>query len=90
VRCGGSVAGEAAAAPTPRHVAMSWARRLKRVFGIEIETCPCGGTLRIIASIEEPAVIAQILSHLRRTAPQPPAVERPLGARAPPEQSSLL
>jgi hypothetical protein len=24
--------------PTPRHVAMSWARRLKRVFGIEIDT----------------------------------------------------
>jgi GMP synthase PP-ATPase subunit len=24
---------------TPRHVAMSWAQRLKRVFGIEINTC---------------------------------------------------
>jgi hypothetical protein len=24
---------------TPRHVAMSWARRLKRVFGVEIESC---------------------------------------------------
>lgn len=24
---------------TPRHAAMSWARRLKRVFGIEIEGC---------------------------------------------------
>jgi hypothetical protein len=23
--------------PTPRHVAMSWARRLKRVFGIETD-----------------------------------------------------
>ena len=55
--------------PTPRHVAMSWARRLKRVFGIEIEDCArCGGKLRIIASIEEPEVIAKILSHLRRTA----------------------
>ena len=31
--------------PMPPHVAMSWARRLKRVFGIEIETCAgCGGT----------------------------------------------
>jgi hypothetical protein len=29
---------------TPRHVAMSWGRRLKRVFGIEIESCArCGG-----------------------------------------------
>ena len=30
-------AADAAKPPTPRHVAMSWARRLKRVFGIEIE-----------------------------------------------------
>ncbi len=42
--------------PTPpKHVAMNWARRLKRVFGVEIEGCArCGGRLRIIASIEEP------------------------------------
>ena len=50
---------------------MNWARRLKRVFGIEIEGCArCGGKLKIIASIEEPQVIAKILSHLQRTAPQ--------------------
>jgi hypothetical protein len=24
---------------TPKHVSMSWAQRLKRVFGIEIESC---------------------------------------------------
>ena len=35
---------------------MSWARLLKRVF--DIERCPrCGGNLKIIAAIEEPAVI---------------------------------
>jgi len=35
----------------PRHVAMSWARRLTRVFGIDIEACArCGGKLKIIAS----------------------------------------
>jgi len=63
--------GETAKPPTPRHVAMSWARRLKRVFGIEIESCTrCGGKLVIIASIEEPQVIARILSHLERTAPE--------------------
>ena len=51
--------------PTPRHVAMSWARRLRRVFGIEIEACVgCGGKLQVIASIEEPQVIANILAHL--------------------------
>jgi len=46
---------------TPRHVAMSWARRLKRVFGVEIEHCTrCGGELKIIASIEEAQLIAKI------------------------------
>ncbi len=77
--------------PTPRHVAMSWAKRLKRVFGIEIDTCQrCGGTLRIVASIEEPEVIAKILSHLERAAPsQPKQPEVPLGARAPPVPSRL-
>ncbi len=42
----------------------SCARRLKRVFGVEVEVCArCGGKLKIIASIEEPEVIAKILSH---------------------------
>lgn len=77
--------------PTPQHVAMSWARRLKRVFGIEIQDCArCGGKLKVIASIEEPAVIAKILAHLEKTAPAQPQPELPLGARAPPLQSSLL
>src|SRR5262245_58099966 len=53
----------------PPHMAMTWARRLKRVFGIEIERCAgCGGKLRIIASIEQPEVIARILSHQERRA----------------------
>ena len=41
-------------------------QRLKRVFAIDIETCPeCGGKLRIIACIEDPQVIARILSPVR-------------------------
>ena len=48
-----------------KHVSMSWAQRLKRVFGIEIERCAeCGGALKIIASIEDPEVIGRILQHL--------------------------
>ncbi len=28
---------------------MTWAQRLKRVFGIDIETCPaCGGVVRML------------------------------------------
>ncbi len=45
---------------------MSWARLLKRVFKIDVEHCPqCGGDLKIIAAIEDPAVIVRILTHLR-------------------------
>ena len=45
---------------------MSWAQRLKRVFAIDIESCPeCGGKLRVIACIEDPQLIARILGHVR-------------------------
>ena len=54
---------------------MSWARLLKRVFDIDIEHCPrCGGKLKIIAAIEEPAVIERILTHLGLSAQPPPRV----------------
>jgi hypothetical protein len=33
---------------------MTWVQRLKRVFGIDIETCPaCGVAVKVIANIEE-------------------------------------
>jgi hypothetical protein len=44
---------------------MHWARLLKRVFAIDVETCPgCQGRVRIIAAIEDPRVIKKILEHL--------------------------
>jgi hypothetical protein len=50
---------------------MCWAQCLKRVFGIDIDLCTrCGGKLRVIASIEEPEVIAKILAHLERMTAQ--------------------
>jgi hypothetical protein len=50
--------------PAKRH-AMNWAQRLKRVFRIEIERCGrCGGQVRVIAAIEDPAVIERILRHV--------------------------
>jgi hypothetical protein len=53
-------------APAERRAAMTWAQRLKRVFGIDIETCPtCGGAAQLIACIEDPGVIEKILSHLK-------------------------
>jgi hypothetical protein len=57
---------------------------LKRVFDIDIETCEkCGGDVKIIASIENPAVIRKILVHLTDKAPS--ATTDPLPqCRAPP------
>ncbi len=53
--------------PAERHAAMTWAQRLKRVFNIDIETChECGGTVKVIACIEDPTVIQKILSYLKR------------------------
>jgi hypothetical protein len=44
------------------------------VFNIDIETCEhCGGTAKIIASIEDSIVIKTILDHLRKNTDQTPA-----------------
>ena len=56
---------EADQTPAEIRASMTWAKRLKRVFDIDIETCDkCGGDVRIIASIEDPIVIEKILTHL--------------------------
>ena len=55
--------------PAERRASMTWAQRLQRVFNIDIETCSqCGGAVRIIASIEDPAVINTILAYLDQKA----------------------
>jgi hypothetical protein len=62
--------------PTPaeRRASMSWAQRLKWVFGIDIGIRPtCGGAVRIIACIEDPVVIEKIVAHPdeKRAGPEP-------------------
>ena len=48
-------------------MAMTWAQRLKRVFGIDIAYCVRrGGKLQIIASIEQPRLIATIRPHVMK------------------------
>ena len=52
----------------------TWAQRLKRVFGIDIETCSaCGGAVRIVACIEDAEAIEQLLTHLDKKAADPQA-----------------
>lgn len=54
-----------ARSPMEQRAAMTWARRLKRVFRIDITECEhCQGPVRIVASIEDPSVIKKILDHL--------------------------
>ncbi|MDQ6959548.1 MAG: hypothetical protein Q9M27_00855 [Mariprofundaceae bacterium] len=66
---------------------MNWMQRLRRVFDMDLQSCPrCGATVRVIAVITEPALIARILEHrdgrddFRGKAPAG-------GARAPPAAS---
>jgi len=62
-------ADEADQTPAEKRASATWAKRLKRVFNIEIETCSeCGADVRVIASIEEPVVIQKILAHLESIA----------------------
>jgi hypothetical protein len=73
--------------PVERHAAMTWAQRLKRVFNIDVSTCDaCGGAVKIIASIEDPVVIKQILAHLERKAESKEYNLLP-ESRAPPQKS---
>jgi hypothetical protein len=70
--------------PAQRRPSITSVRRLKRVFNIDIETCcVCGGSIKVIASIEDPVVIKQILDHLKHKAEasEPQALTE---SRAPP------
>ncbi|EME0887471.1 transposase, partial [Pseudomonas aeruginosa] len=74
--------------PEQKRRSMSWAQRLKRVFSIDITACAhCGGAVRIVASIEEPAAIRAILGHFVKQGAREEAHYRP-AARAPPVQAA--
>ena len=73
--------------PAERRAAMTWAQRLRRVFNIDIETCKtCGAQVKVIACIEDPVVIAKILTHLDRKDASGAARHLP-PCRAPPQAS---
>jgi hypothetical protein len=71
---------DAGVKPTPR--AWTWAALMHRAFAIDVLAClHCGGRLRLIATLHDPAVIRRILAHVGgrrlRAEPRP----RPTGAR---------
>ena len=71
--------------PMEKHASMTWARRLKRVFNIDITECEkCKGPVKILACIEDPIIIEKILTHLRAkdSSQEQPATLPP--TRAPP------
>jgi hypothetical protein len=52
---------------------LSWSELLKRVFGIEALRCPrCGDTMRVMATITDPAVAQRILACLQLPPRAPP------------------
>ena len=86
--------------PAERHVAMSWAQRLKRVFNIDVEVSGhCGGSVKVIACIEDQDVIPdkvgqaldRILAHLREKEQGRPTLSHLVPpSRAPPGALPLL
>ena len=77
--------------PDEKRRAMTWAQRLKRVFNIDVNTCiHCGGSVRIVAAVEEPTAIRAIparghpcLAHFEKHGALEQAHYRP-APRAPP------
>jgi hypothetical protein len=65
---------------------MTYAQRVKQILGIDIETCAaCGRAVRIIARIEDPDVVADILTHLDAKVAEREA-PRQSPCRAPPQR----
>ena len=69
---------------TEKRKTMTWGKRLKRIFNIDIEICEkCQGHVKIIACIEVPVVIDKILAHLKNK--EEKVVNKIHPVRAPPE-----
>jgi hypothetical protein len=51
---------------------IDWASLLRRIDLEDVLACPCGGRRRIIADVDDPAVIETILAHLGLPTVAPP------------------
>ena len=75
--------------PAERRASLTWAKRLKRVFNIDTKTCSeCTGAVKVIACIEDPKVIRQILDHLKHKGEYQDAIQLP-DSRASPQVDLL-
>ncbi|MFI5298610.1 MAG: transposase [Polyangiales bacterium] len=71
--------GGALLAKSPR---VDWPTLMRRTFDFDVLHCPkCDGRMRVVADIQDPLVIADILAHLRKPTRAPPLAR----ARAPDE-----
>ena len=67
---------EATPHPAGLTQAWTWAALMRRVFALDVLACPrCDGRLRVIATIQDPAVVRAFLAHLG-LAPAAPAPAR--------------
>jgi hypothetical protein len=63
--------------------AWSWAALMHRAFAIDVLACAhCGGRLRLIATLHDPAVIRTILAHLAHSGQSPGPAPPESGAAA--------
>lgn len=73
-----------AARPAGSTHAWTWAALMRRALALDVLACPrCGGRLRVVATIQDPAVVRTILAHLKLApgpdppGPAPPPLDHP-------------
>jgi len=69
-------------APAPRERVLPWAALLKRTWGTDVLACGCGGRRQIVAFVEDPKRVKEILEQLGLPCAEPVIAQ----ARAPPQQ----
>jgi hypothetical protein len=68
------------------HIAMTWAKRLKRVFNIDVTAFGhYGGVVKMITSRDDPLVIKSILDYLDAKTGSPTSINRLPEPRASPQ-----
>jgi len=81
-----STPGVGARRPRIRPRYRAWAELMRRAFETDVLACPrCGGRMAVLATIDDPAVVARILTHLGLSR----APGEPAPGRAPPGDGAV-